>query len=257
MEEFSRPTGGWTRSPTAKKPSECYRGCGNDDSHLRETSRRQDPEEHPSSISAFPQSLQGLRERGCGPWDLRTEDKVRSRRAQGRVLLLQVGVYGRKRRGRPPHGLDALPEDGKQAGYLSRRRPRARPCPPVRRGEAAVPGRISIPRCAHGNRGVQSLHRGRTAARDDGSGVVQIPEGRVDGRRRREEARPKRRGEGSGETHPQEIQEPLGVGEIRSPVTDPPPPPAPRRVGTNNPARPHTQTRAGTDARTPLIRSTP
>src|SRR5438309_3885715 len=223
MEEFSRPTGGWTQSPTAKKPSECYRGCGNDDSHLRETSRRQDPEEHPSSISAFPQSLQGLRERGCGPWDLRTEDKVRSRRAQGRVLLLQVGVYGRKRRGRPPHGLDALPEDGKQAGYLSRRRPRARPCPPVRRGEAAVPGRISIPRCAHGNRGVQSLHRGRTAARNDGSGVVQIPEGRVDGRRRREEARPKRRGEGSGETHPQEIQEPLGVGEIRSPVTDAPP----------------------------------
>src|SRR5438309_5188686 len=241
MEEFSRPTGGWTQSPTAKKPSECYRGCGNDDSHLRETSRRQDPEEHPPSVPALPRSLQGLRERGRGPWDLRTEDKVRSRRAQGRVLLLQVGVYGGKRRGRPPHGLDALPEDGKQAGYLSRRRARARPWPLVRREEAAVHGRISIPRCAHGNRGVQSLHRGRTAARDDGSGVVQIPEGRVDGRRRREEARPKRRGEGSGETHPQETQEPLGVGEIRSPVTAPTPPPLgdrPRKTIPPNPPPP-------------------
>src|SRR5256885_15619836 len=184
MEEFSRPTGGWTQSPTAKKPSECYRGCGNDDSHLRETSRRQEPEERAPSVRALPRSLQGLRERGRGPWDLRTEDKVRSRRAQGRVLLFQVGVYGRKRRGRPPHGLDALPEDGKQAGYLSRRRPRARPCPPVRRGEAAVPGRISIPRCAHGNRGVHSLHRCMAAALDEGRGGGRITGGRVDWTRR-------------------------------------------------------------------------
>src|SRR5438034_7262783 len=50
---------------------------------------------------------------------------------RSRVLLFQVGLYGSERRGRPPRGLDALPADGQPAGYLSRRRARARPCPPV------------------------------------------------------------------------------------------------------------------------------
>src|SRR6267143_775387 len=93
----SPPTGGWTRSPIAKKPSECYQGCGRNDPALCETSPRQDPEEHPPSIPAFPRSLQGIRERGCGPWDLWTEDEVGPQRPQGRVLLFQVGVYGRQR----------------------------------------------------------------------------------------------------------------------------------------------------------------
>src|SRR5881396_3343194 len=58
-------------------------------------------------------------------------------------------------------GLDALPADGQPAGYLSRRRARTRPCPAVQRREAAVPGGLQLPGCAHGDRGVQGVHRGR------------------------------------------------------------------------------------------------
>src|SRR5438034_3536116 len=123
-----------------------------------------------------------------------------SQRTQGRVLLFQVGLYGSERRGRPPRGLDALPADGQPAGYLSRRRARTRPCPAVQRREAAVPGGLQLPGCAHGDRGVQGVHRGRAAARDDGPGTVQVPEGRVDGCGRAAPARPERGSEGPAET---------------------------------------------------------
>src|SRR5439155_22794043 len=129
-------------------------------------------------------------------WDFRTEDKERPQRTQARVLLFQVGLYGSERRGRPPRGLDALPADGQPAGYLSRRRARARPCPAVQRREAAVPGGLQLPGCAHGDRGVQGVHRGRAAARDDGPGTVQLPEGRVEGCGRAAPARPERGSKG-------------------------------------------------------------
>src|SRR3989441_4692894 len=175
------PTEPSTRRATAKKPYESFPRCGNDDRLQGETPRRRHSNERPPTLRAIPRPLQGLRDRRRGPRDFRTEDEVSPPRAQGRVLLFEMGVHGRQRRGRAPRGLDALPADGKAAGHLSRRRARAPPRPPVPGREGALPGRLQLPRCAHRDRGVQGLHRGRAAARDDGPGAVQVPESRVDG----------------------------------------------------------------------------
>src|SRR5207302_7699135 len=65
-----------------------------------------------------------------------------------------------------------------------------------REGKQLFPEGFNYPGCAHGDRGVQGVHRGRAAARDDGPRTVQVPEGRVDGCGRVAPARPERGSKG-------------------------------------------------------------
>src|SRR5205823_3777062 len=156
-------------------------------------------EDHPPPVRTVPGPLQGLRGRGRGPRDLRVEDEGGPAVPQGRVLLLEVGIHGSERRGRPPRRVDALPADGESTGHLSRCRARARPRAAIPRREGAVPGRLQLPRGADGNRGVPRVHRRGPSAWHDGPGAVPVPEGRVDGRGGPEEDGPERWSEGAAE----------------------------------------------------------
>src|SRR6266487_335925 len=177
---------------TAGKPSEsCPRRWGNDGGEGA-TPRGPNSERHSPAVRSIPRSLQRLRGRTGRPSDLRLEDEDGAPEPAGRVLLLQVGVHGRERRGRPSGRLDALPPDGQTAGHLPRRDPRARPRPTVPGGQGAVPGGLRVPQCAHRDRSLPYVRGRRPTARHGRCRAVRVPEGRMDGREGRTKARTQR-----------------------------------------------------------------